>query len=302
LLTECELDFDEKVEMTDEITVAIEQSNLLLTTLIHHVPQQIFIISKITHEILLANDIATSELRKDPDYLENIIHLISIHEEPDGRHEIGLTYEHNGDERYLVVSSFTVNWQDDFAEVYSINDVSETRREIANLESHAYHDSLTKLYNRAYGMLTLDLWLHEKRRFVLVFIDLDNLKRVNDVFGHAEGDVYIVRASEYLKTFSPDAVVCRIGGDEYMLLVPEYGYDDAHVKMSEIADNFRNDEYQRDKDYSYNMSFGIAAVDKDNNMYAGDILETADNRMYENKKQNKMHRKQLRKNTANILW
>ncbi|MDR2569419.1 MAG: GGDEF domain-containing protein [Oscillospiraceae bacterium] len=301
-MTEHECNIEENINITDEVTTAIEQSNLLLTTLIHHVPQQIFIVNRNTDEILLANDIATNELRKDPDYLKTIIHLISIHNEPDNGHEIGITYKHEGIERYLVVNNFTLNWEDDFADAYSINDVSETRKEIADLESHAYHDSLTKLYNRAYGMLTLDLWLHEKRRFVLIFIDLDSLKRVNDIFGHAEGDMYIVKASEYLKTLSPDAIVCRIGGDEYMLLVPDYEYDNAHKKMSEIAESFRNDEYQRDKDYSYNMSFGITAVDVDNILLAGDILETADSRMYENKKQNKAQRKQLRKSATNLVW
>jgi len=291
-LAEREQNLEDKIWQIEEKTAALEQGNLLLTSLIHYVPQQIFVIDKSTHNMLLTNDIASVELNQNENYLENVIRLISEQTESDKDSDIDITYEFNDEVRYLLVNRFFLKWHGDDAEVYAINDVSEARREIADLETHAYRDELTKLYNRAYGMMTLDLWLHEKRRFVLVFVDLDSLKFVNDVFGHAEGDTYIIRSGEHLTSFSPDAVVCRIGGDEFMLLAPDFGFDDAFVKMSEIANNLRNDDYQKDKEYTYNMSFGIAAVDKDNRMAASDILGAADMRMYEDKQRNKKQKKQ----------
>ena len=157
------------------------------------------------------------------------------------------------------------------------------------LENRAYHDSTTQLYNRAFGMMTLDDWLREERQFVLIFADLDNLKYINDQFGHNEGDIYILSAAEYLRTFSADAMVCRIGGDEFMILAENISYDAAHAEMNKICNNFKNAEYLKDKAYSYSISFGIAVAEP--GISANDILSTADERMYEDKRAKKKARK-----------
>jgi diguanylate cyclase (GGDEF)-like protein len=148
-----------------------------------------------------------------------------------------------------------------------------------SLEKHAYRDSITQLYNRTFGMLTLDRWLYDRKCFSLIFADLDGLKYINDEFGHGEGDIYIMNSAKHLKTFSPSAVVCRIGGDEFMLLVPDISHDEAQAVMDKIYENCSNDEYLSDKTYFYSLSFGIVEVDAANNQSAGDILSIADSRM-----------------------
>jgi diguanylate cyclase (GGDEF)-like protein len=158
------------------------------------------------------------------------------------------------------------------------------------LEVRAYRDSVTQLYNRTYGMLTLDSLLQDKKQFVLIFADLDNLKYINDEFGHKEGDTYILNAAKYLSTFSPEAVVCRIGGDEFLLLVQNTKNDEALEKMNKIYENFQKDEYLIDKPYTYSVSFGIAVVETDNELSTSDILSIADERMYENKRMRKKER------------
>jgi len=293
-LAEREQHLEEKIMQVEEKSASLVQGNLLLTSLIQYVPQQIFVINKDNHEIVLTNNIAANELNQNADYLEKIIDLLSACREPEAGCEYDIVYENEGIKRYLLISRFSLEWNDKDSELYEISDVTETRKEFADLETHAYRDSLTGLYNRAYGMMTMNHWLDEKRRFALIFVDLDSLKYVNDVFGHAEGDVYIIRAGEHLKTFSPDSMVCRIGGDEFMLLIPGFGFDDALIRMKELADNLRNDEYQRDKEYTYNMSFGIASVDTDNHLPASDILGAADTRMYIDKHRNKQLKKKAR--------
>ena len=169
--------------------------------------------------------------------------------------------------------------------------VTAAKYKIKALEVHAYNDSITKLFNRTFGMLTLDSWLHEKKLFVLVFADLDGLKYINDEFGHYEGDMYIMNAAKHLKLFSSSTVACRIGGDEFMLLVPDIDYDDANTTMLKIYADLQNDEYLNGKPYTYSISFGIVAVGPDNIMTASDILSIADERMYENKRMRKKARK-----------
>jgi len=287
-LAEREQNLEDKILQIEAKTSALEQGNLLLTSLIHYIPQQIFVIDKTTRDVLLTNNIAANEISKNINYSDEILSLILEHGEQKSGSEVDIDYEYNGVKRYFSVSLFYLEWQNTEATVYVLNDVSETRKEIADLEEHAYRDSLTQMFNRAYGMKMLDLWLTEKQEFSLIFIDLDGLKFVNDKFGHEEGDVYINRACAHLCEFSDTAVVCRIGGDEFMVLAPDYNYDDAHSRMTTVAYALRNDEYQQDKEYSYGMSFGISSAGKNNKLEISELLSIADFRMYDDKKRNKL--------------
>ena len=162
-----------------------------------------------------------------------------------------------------------------------------------NLKEYAFHDSLTQLYNRNFGMFTLDIWLQEKRQFALIFVDLDSLKHVNDEFGHNEGDIYIKNAAKHLNAFSHDTMVCRIGGDEFMMLAPDINEEKANIVIEYINQNFINEPYLHDKPFEYSFSFGIVEVDRDNSLPASDILSIADERMYQNKRTKKIAKRKL---------
>jgi len=279
---------EDKIEQIQKKKESLEQSNHLLTTLMHHVPQQIIVIERDTHEILLMNNIAVNEVNSDVNYLENMIKMISSHKDLDNGREVDITYVVGETERYFMVKTYFLEWNNSNAEILVISDVSATKCQIKTLEVHAYRDSLTQLYNRTFGMLTLDSWLFDEKKFVLIFADLDKLKFVNDEFGHNEGDEYIKNAARHLKTFSSDAVVCRIGGDEYMLLASDISYHDANERMKKISYNLQNDEYQKNKEYSYSISYGIVEVKE--TLLASDILSIADERMYECKKMRRKNR------------
>jgi len=103
--------------------------------------------------------------------------------------------------------------------------------------------------------------------------------------------MYILSVAKHLVGFAPDALACRIGGDEFLLLAPNIGYDEADARMNEICVNLENDESLEGKAYTYGISFGIASVDSDNDMLASDVLSLADERMYENKRERKRLRK-----------
>ena len=168
------------------------------------------------------------------------------------------------------------------------DEIEEKDKKAIVLEGHAYFDSMTRLYNRFYGMHMLDTWKEENRRFALIFADMDNLKHINDAYGHREGDKYIINFAGHLKNFSIDTVVCRLGGDEFMLLVPGVGYDEAYCRMEEVCRVIAADEYVADKEYFYNVSFGVAHSDEEAS--ASKLLSLADERMYENKRANKKTR------------
>ena len=283
-------------KLKDEILISykksadLAQGTALLTALIQYVPQQIFVVEENTLNVLLMNDAAKVEMEKHPDCLSNFMNCKPVDINSDKGQDVEVKYNNNGYDRYFTVKFYSMMWYGSNAEIIVANDISATKMKIKELENHAYRDIMTGLYNRAYGMLEIDIWLMEKRRFVLIFVDLDRLKYVNDEFGHNEGDMYIINAGDSLREFSENCVVCRLGGDEFMLLVPEIGYDEAKATMDEIYERFKNHPYLVGKQFSYSLSFGIVAVDTDNGLSVSEILRIADERMYENKRIRRMQR------------
>jgi len=281
---------EDEIEASRKKAHAMEMSNKLLRNITQYIPQQIFVVSEAGHEVLLMNDMAKLELVNNPDYLTMLMGMIPVCNKLNGTYHHGIQFEHAGAERYLAVNTYTIVWEGKNALAMVINDVSDEKKQLKELEEQAYRDAMTHCYNRFYGMVTLNDWVNEKKRFVLVFVDLDNLKYVNDVHGHTEGDEYITRVSCHLESFSRDAFVCRIGGDEFMLLAPDIGYGEAASRMAEISNAICNDEYINGKDYSYSISLGIVAVGVDNELPSSSILSAADERMYEHKRAQKKER------------
>jgi len=271
---------------------SIEQFNLLFSELIHYIPQQIIVVEKETLGILIMNETAIMEMHINHEYIETITGLMEEHLSSASGVEAEIDYIYEDVKRHLHVRAYEVEWDRKTAVIYAVSDISDSKNEIKELEIHAYRDSLTNLYNRAYGMKTLEEWIENKKRFVLVFADLDKLKHINDEFGHNEGDMYIMNAAKHLLTFPEDAVICRLGGDEYMVLIPDVGSKEVEEKSAAIYSGLSNDEYLSDKDYSYSISFGFVAVDTDNTLSSSVILNIADERMYESKKARKKARLQ----------
>jgi diguanylate cyclase (GGDEF)-like protein len=290
-LAERQQRLQDKLVRIKKKTAALEQSNLLLNALMRYVPQQIIVMDRESRGIMLVNDIARNEMSNNEKYVENLMQLMSGRNESDSMSGIEIQYTQGEHERDLMVTTYLLEWNNANAEVFVINDITSVKSKMKKLEADAYQDSMTHLYNRVYGMLTLDTWLHQKKRFVLIFVDLDKLKHINDEFGHNEGDRYIINAAGHLKAFAQDAVVCRIGGDEFMLLAPDMGYDEAYAAMDTIYKKFENDDYLKDKAFVYSISFGIAAVETDNKLSAGDLLSIADEKMYKHKRMRKKARR-----------
>jgi len=290
-----------KIKQIKKKSKSLEQSNLLFSSMIQHVPQQIIVIDNETYEILHMNDIARKEVYKNANYIQNILNKLPNENAANALTDISISYKHGESVHHLNVSAYFLEWRKKNAKILVIRDISEEKTKMEELENHAYRDSLTQLFNRAYGMLKMDSWLNEKRKFSVIFVDLDGLKRINDEFGHYDGDAYIVNASKHLKTFyslvepdtkitSSDIIVCRIGGDEFMVLVSDLSYNEVNTIMTKIHDNTKYEDFLKDKSYSYSISYGIASVDADNKLPASDILSIADERMYENKRLRKKER------------
>ena len=282
---------ESEISQSKKNTKALEQINLLLSNLTHHIPQQIFVVAAEKHEVLLFNNLAKAEIYADPDYIHKVMEKLPAYQNMTGSEYNEIRLEQDGIERFLKINSYYTEWHQLDAVALVINDISTEIRQRKELEDKAYRDSLTQVFNRFYGMLALNEWVELKKRFALIFVDLDNLKYVNDAHGHTEGDEYIIRVSKHLGAFAPDAVVCRLGGDEFMLLISDMDSDGADNHMARISKAIENDEHPKGKDYHYSISYGIVAVDEENDMPSSSILSMADERMYGHKRAKKKERR-----------
>ncbi len=148
------------------------------------------------------------------------------------------------------------------------------------------YDELTKLLNRR-GFIEKALALYKKsagRRAYMIFGDLDHLKQINDIYGHAEGDFAIKTIAERFRTILPGNTISgRIGGDEYVSFLPtdEVGFKER------IADEFmeagRIFNENSDKPYYVEMSVGIYEFVCDSEVSFEEIMKQSDNLLYEAK-------------------
>jgi len=109
------------------------------------------------------------------------------------------------------------------------------------MKQHAYHDMLTGISNRRQFVESLENRVARCRRYgdncAVLFLDVDNLKAVNDEHGHAAGDALLVRLAAKLKgNIRTTDVVARIGGDEFGLLLDNLNGDQVEEKIDFLAE------------------------------------------------------------------
>lgn len=152
--------------------------------------------------------------------------------------------------------------------------------------ANSTRDALTGLFNRGFFDAEMGL-LQNGRRYpvsILVF-DLNGLKTVNDVFGHAAGDALIIRAADALHAaMRKDDVVCRIGGDEFVALLPKTDAAAAEKILARLEGMIdRHNQAGPQPALSLAAGGATAAVGES----LQDCFVLADSRMYDNKERQK---------------
>ena len=167
------------------------------------------------------------------------------------------------------------------------NRVFEENQEAQMLIRHkAEHDPLTDLLNRGSFDKLLDLYNKGEAPFALIIVDVDSFKTVNDTCGHAAGDAILKKVSGLLlNAFRSIDYVCRIGGDEFAVIMVEMT-SDLKYTIQEKIDAVNQTLAQEESDLpKISLSVGVAFSDRENP--AGTIFQDADKALYQRKSNGK---------------
>ena len=207
--------------------------------------------------------------------------------------EVG-TYEvnHVAKNRWYDLHYTYINWVDgrkvSLCAAYDITDKKNYQRRI---EQQAYTDFLTGLYNRMCCERDLALHIDAAKtagtKGALLYLDLDDFKHINDGLGHQYGDVLLKAISHSLQRIEGIKNTCyRMGGDEFVIIVPPESYDSFKHIITQIEDIFAKPWYLKDADYYCTMSMGIVEF-PESGASVLDLIKKADIAMYDAKKSGK---------------
>ena len=155
-----------------------------------------------------------------------------------------------------------------------------------NLNDVAYIDFFTNLYNRNLWeqLLNRKIKLPFADTYALLMIDIDNLKELNDNFGHISGDRAIkIIADSILKALKLNQVAIRYGGDEFLIIIPNGTVKNCYLLFDEINQNIQLLRKAKKIKYPVNISVGISRSSLKDAKKIKSALKKADRKMYEHK-------------------
>ena len=176
-----------------------------------------------------------------------------------------------------------------------IRDISPQKQAEEKLKKIARIDSLTGCYNRGYGLELLDRQMKLSHRsespLLLAFLDIDRFKFINDTFGHGEGDQVLKETVNLFKsTLREIDIICRMGGDEFLLIFPDNSLKDAIQIKKRLENNLIELNQTVKKPYQIELSMGLSEYDPEKPLSMDELIHIADQKMYEEKERKNKRR------------
>lgn len=146
-------------------------------------------------------------------------------------------------------------------------------------------DSMTKLYNRRYfsriSEHTISTAQREQQELSIIMIDIDNFKNINDTYGHQVGDHVIIELSNMLmlKQRKSD-IVCRYGGEEFVMLLPNTSIENAQNVAESIRKSAELLSIELEEELSFTISLGLSTVRINDETSIETSLKRADDALY----------------------
>jgi len=186
--------------------------------------------------------------------------------------------------------------------VQVVRDITERKKFEETLRNSSLKDDLTGLFNRR-GLLKqaapyFDFARRQKENLLLLFIDLDGMKKINDEFGHNEGDNALINTAAILNhSFRSSDIIARLGGDEFTVLVTDLSASKEEA-ISRLNENLKAYNARETRGHKLAFSIGVATLEPERMTCFEELLEQADRAMYEQKR---MKRRRADERTQNKL-
>ncbi len=177
--------------------------------------------------------------------------------------------------------------------IRSIRYSIERHRLIQKLKSISITDELTGLYNRR-GFLVLakkqlEMAARLNKLLWLIYLDIDNMKWINDNLGHREGDESLIDMANILKqTFRGSDIIARIGGDEFAIIALNDFEPDSKEMIERVRENTANFNANGERHYKLSVSIGLVPCDTVPDCNINELLVIADKFMYKEKMSKKI--------------
>ncbi|OGT46468.1 MAG: hypothetical protein A3E83_00985 [Gammaproteobacteria bacterium RIFCSPHIGHO2_12_FULL_41_20] len=205
--------------------------------------------------------------------------------------EVIITQPH-GERIITDASVISIEWNDALSYLVSFRDITERKKTEEVLEYMAQHDYLTDLPNRIIFEKQMSVAMSEAKSYhsymALLYLDLDDFKKINDTLGHDVGDLLLKKVSHVLQKNTREGdTVARLGGDEFVLILRhlrklEYAATVARNMLKKLSHPF----YLDGSVVYVNASIGIACYPQDSTT-AVDLIKNADAAMYKAKHKGK---------------
>lgn len=175
-----------------------------------------------------------------------------------------------------------------------ITEIVEHVEEKKILREMTLRDELTGLYNRR-GFYThaehiIKVSKRNKDKMILFFIDVDDLKSINDTYSHQAGDDALIDTTDIIKkTFRESDIIARFGGDEFVILARLFKKSLGEKLSARFKRNLNSHNKKNIRPYKLSLSVGVAQCGSKPNISIDDLLKRADESMYKQKQIKKNH-------------
>lgn len=271
----------------EERAVMMESFYDLFISLMKNRRECIYVVDMEKEELLYYNKDSEQE-KENGDLSVNLL-IMLWKNEPDDSSRIK-EYKNSKNDRLYFIRAFDVIWRGKHAKTFMVEDVTKAREEEKRLSDMAYRDSFTGVFNRHYLEEYLESLINTGAHFSFCYLDINHLKQVNDMFGHAEGDRYIKQiVSLILNGIRSTDTLARIGGDEFGVILLKCPKDMAANKINILYQKALNlsggmEAYEISFSYGVVESGGGVFLDCGEECTVDMLLQKADEAMYQFKK------------------
>jgi diguanylate cyclase (GGDEF)-like protein len=226
--------------------------------------------------------------KNENDILEKIINKVCHSPQIIKKEDVKLISDQNEVPIDLTISSIEVRDDRLIGLVIVISDITQKKEQEKKLKKLAATDRLTNIMNRRMGTTYLQKQIERLKRedinLTVCFIDVNDLKHANDNYGHNEGDNLLKTAAQILNDNIRDTdAVARFGGDEFLIIFNDCDLEEAKVIWERVEKAIDDWNKNTEKPYRISLSRGFAQKTREDNLSLDDLVNKADERMYEKK-------------------